>query len=337
MHPARPNHRPHPRPRRREEASPRAERGGAFRRERAIDGDGDARQLAHARRSCSPRSHRRRRRRGQQNPRATRRVATRGDHHAPQDFTQKHRQARRERRREGCGNRSKPRGTEADEFSRLRRSDDERDVRRGIRGASLARGDGWRGRAFRGGAERVRGGCGGGWESNVGDCGFALVSRGDSRVSFRGRRGGGGDEIRAKGALARARRANAGSGGGGAPRIVRRDTAIGERRARALGMARRDRDRPLLVDVGSCWDFFRRFDASFRVVALDLCPRRDEVLTCDFLGMRIGAPDEAIVTAPVDPGGMGARRLESLPPAPPTPPSCPSSCRTCPRRDNAAR
>ena len=59
--------------------------------------------------------------------------------------------------------------------------------------------------------------------------------------------------------------------------------------------------------------FFRRFDASFRVVALDLCPRRDEVLTCDFLGMRIGAPDEAIVTAPVDPGGMGARRLESLP------------------------
>lgn len=74
-----------------------------------------------------------------------------------------------------------------------------------------------------------------------------------------------------------------------------------------------DRDRPLLVDVGSCWDFFRRFDASFRVVALDLCPRRDEVLTCDFLGMRIGAPDEAIVTAPVDPGGMGARRLESLP------------------------
>lgn len=74
-----------------------------------------------------------------------------------------------------------------------------------------------------------------------------------------------------------------------------------------------DRDRPLLVDVGSCWDFFRRFDASFRVVALDLCPRRDEVLTCDFLGLRIGAPDEDIVTAPVDPGGIGARRLESLP------------------------
>ena len=42
-----------------EETSPRAERGGAFRRERAIDGDGDARQLAHdARARAHPRSHR---------------------------------------------------------------------------------------------------------------------------------------------------------------------------------------------------------------------------------------------------------------------------------------
>ena len=184
---------------------------------------------------------------------------------------------------------------------------------RGVRGASLARGDGWRGRASRGGAERVRGGCGGGWESNVGDRGFALVSRGDSRVSFRGGA--------AEAATRSARKAHWRERGARMPEAE--EAALRESFDETLRLESgalvpsewrgADRDRPLLVDVGSCWDFFRRFDASFRVVALDLCPRRDEVLTCDFLGMRIGAPDEAIVTAPVDPGGMGARRLESLP------------------------
>ena len=110
--------------------------------------DASARSMATAMRAswpvtrarAHPRSHRRRRRRGQQNPRATRRVATRGDHHAPQDFTQNHRQARWERRREGCGNRSEPRGTDADEFSRLfRRSDDARDAPRCSRSVFGAR------------------------------------------------------------------------------------------------------------------------------------------------------------------------------------------------------
>jgi len=52
-------------------------------------------------------------------------------------------------------------------------------------------------------------------------------------------------------------------------------------------------DKPTLVDVGSCWDYFRRHEDVFHVVALDLEPRRPTVLRCDFLNVRIGEPGRA--------------------------------------------
>ena len=37
------------------------------------------------------------------------------------------------------------------------------------------------------------------------------------------------------------------------------------------------------MDVGSCWDYFRRHDDAFEVIAQDLRPRKDAVLRSDFL------------------------------------------------------
>ena len=59
--------------------------------------------------------------------------------------------------------------------------------------------------------------------------------------------------------------------------------------------------KPMLVDVGSCWDYFRRYEETFEVKALDLCPRRARVMQCDFLELEIGAPDSAeVVRIPDD-------------------------------------
>ena len=61
-------------------------------------------------------------------------------------------------------------------------------------------------------------------------------------------------------------------------------------------------DKPTLIDVGSCWDYFRRHEDVFDVVALDLEPRRPTVLRCDFLNVRIGDPglEDADVDADMD-------------------------------------
>ena len=49
--------------------------------------------------------------------------------------------------------------------------------------------------------------------------------------------------------------------------------------------------KPTLVDVGSCWDYFRRHEDAFDVLALDLAPRRASVFRCDFLNVAIGTYD----------------------------------------------
>lgn len=72
--------------------------------------------------------------------------------------------------------------------------------------------------------------------------------------------------------------------------------ALRERWRRRAPVTRGDSpvaDKPTLVDVGSCWDYFRRHEDVFRVVALDLEPRRPTVLRCDFLNVRIGEPGRA--------------------------------------------
>ncbi|ACO67134.1 predicted protein [Micromonas commoda] len=70
-------------------------------------------------------------------------------------------------------------------------------------------------------------------------------------------------------------------------------------------------DKPTLIDVGSCWDYFRRHEDVFDVLALDLEPRRPTVLRCDFLNVRIGDPglEDADVDAGVDADVDGALRF----------------------------
>ena len=65
--------------------------------------------------------------------------------------------------------------------------------------------------------------------------------------------------------------------------------------------------KPTLVDVGSCWDYFRRHEDAFDVLALDLAPRRASVFRCDFLNVTIGA-----VELKSD-GDDGAVELKSIP------------------------
>ena len=49
---------------------------------------------------------------------------------------------------------------------------------------------------------------------------------------------------------------------------------------------------PVVLDVGSCWDYFRVFETRgcYNVTALDLCPRSVDVFRCDFLELRVSAP-----------------------------------------------
>ena len=74
--------------------------------------------------------------------------------------------------------------------------------------------------------------------------------------------------------------------------------------------------KPLLIDVGSCWDYFRRYADRLEVTALDLCPRRRSVLQCDFLDLAIGPPGGAQVTEELSPEECGeAAAAGSSPPA----------------------
>jgi hypothetical protein len=98
---------------------------------------------------------------------------------------------------------------------------------------------------------------------------------------------------------------------------------------------RGSRRKPRLLDVGSCWDYFRRFRDDFDVVALDLCPRAPEVFRCDFSRLKVAPPTsdgreedeegekEAAAAAASSPGSASVpsgvpsnaaeRSLESLP------------------------
>jgi hypothetical protein len=74
--------------------------------------------------------------------------------------------------------------------------------------------------------------------------------------------------------------------------------------------------KPTLVDVGSCWDYFRRHEDAFDVLALDLAPRRASVFRCDFLNVTIGTYD--VVQADGTHAGAvtkddGAVELKSIP------------------------
>ena len=53
---------------------------------------------------------------------------------------------------------------------------------------------------------------------------------------------------------------------------------------------KRKRQNAQLLDVGSCWDYFRAFEndaETYEVVALDLAPRTPRVFRCDFLELAI--------------------------------------------------
>jgi hypothetical protein len=63
--------------------------------------------------------------------------------------------------------------------------------------------------------------------------------------------------------------------------------------------------KPLLIDVGSCWDYFRRYADRLEVTALDLCPRRRSVLQCDFLDLTIGPEGGGQVTEEISPEACG--------------------------------
>ena len=69
--------------------------------------------------------------------------------------------------------------------------------------------------------------------------------------------------------------------------------------------------KPTLVDVGSCWDYFRRHEDAFDVLALDLAPRRASVFRCDFLNVAIGTCD--VVHAGAVTKDDGAVELKSIP------------------------
>ena len=60
--------------------------------------------------------------------------------------------------------------------------------------------------------------------------------------------------------------------------------------SRVKGQGSRRFRKPRLLDVGSCWDYFRRFRDDFDVVALDLCPRAPEVFRCDFSRLKVAPP-----------------------------------------------
>jgi len=56
------------------------------------------------------------------------------------------------------------------------------------------------------------------------------------------------------------------------------------------GEGKRKRPNAQLLDVGSCWDYFRAFEndtETYEVVALDLAPRTPRVFRCDFLELAI--------------------------------------------------
>ena len=68
------------------------------------------------------------------------------------------------------------------------------------------------------------------------------------------------------------------------------------------------------MDVGSCWDYFRRHDDAFEVIAQDLRPRKDAVLRSDFLELVV--QDDAAAAPGISeraPPGGGPRDLTSLP------------------------
>ena len=60
------------------------------------------------------------------------------------------------------------------------------------------------------------------------------------------------------------------------------------------------RPRAHLLDVGSCWDYFRAFtsdsNSAYEVVALDLEPRTPNVFKCDFLELNIGDEGSKMTT-----------------------------------------
>ena len=70
------------------------------------------------------------------------------------------------------------------------------------------------------------------------------------------------------------------------------------------------------MDVGSCWDYFRRHDDAFEVIAQDLRPRKGAVLRSDFLELVIAddaAAAPGIHPARSTPGGGPHYSLTSLP------------------------
>lgn len=61
-----------------------------------------------------------------------------------------------------------------------------------------------------------------------------------------------------------------------------------------------NKPRAHLLDVGSCWDYFRAFtsdsNSAYEVVALDLEPRTPNVFKCDFLELNIGDEGSKMTT-----------------------------------------
>ena len=70
---------------------------------------------------------------------------------------------------------------------------------------------------------------------------------------------------------------------------------------------------PTLLDVGSCWDYFRVFETNgdYTVTAFDLCPRTCSVFRCDFLELEVTAEGSDMVVGQEE--DQGTRALTSYP------------------------
>ena len=70
-------------------------------------------------------------------------------------------------------------------------------------------------------------------------------------------------------------------------------------------------DRPRILDVGSCTNYFGQHHGDvLEVTAVDLAPGHSSVLACDFLELPVGPPDSVEMEGPL--GGLPARHFDGI-------------------------
>jgi hypothetical protein len=102
-------------------------------------------------------------------------------------------------------------------------------------------------------------------------------------------------------------------GADGEPGLVPETNLVFSSCAEGVPPRGHDRRVPTLLDVGSCWDYFRTYEPEFyHVVALDLCPRSPSVFACDFLELEVSAEGTALGTEVKPPDDRGTNRKALL-------------------------